>query len=84
MVPVSQAHLPSDRDVAEAMITGSSVQVGDKVPGRGQHDRVQSGTLVRNPSSESILGGLGEVPDMDPAVIEIVVERGRVAFAEGE
>ena len=42
-VPVGQAHLSSDRDVAEAMITGSSIQVGDKLAGGGQHDRVQSG-----------------------------------------
>ena len=66
------------------MIAGSSVQVGDKLPGRGEHDRVQSGSLVRNPSSESILGGFGEASDMDPAVAEVEVERRRVACADGE
>jgi hypothetical protein len=82
--PSSQVHLSSGRDVAEAMITGSSVEVGDKLPGRGQHDRVQSGSLVRNPSSESILGGFGNVADVNPAVSEVEVERRRVAFAECE
>jgi hypothetical protein len=77
-------HLSSGRDVAEAMIAGSSVQIGDKLPRRGQHDRVQSGSLVRNPSSESILGDLSEVSDMDPDVSEVEVERRRVAVAQCE
>jgi len=84
LVPVSQVHLSSGRDVAEAMIAGSSVQIGDKLPRRGQHDRVQSGSLVRNPSSESILGDLSEVSDMDPDVSEVEVERRRVAVAQCE
>ena len=66
------------------MITGATVEFGDKLPGGGEHDRVQSGRLVRNPSSEGILGGLGNVADMDPAVSEVEVERRRFAFAEGE
>ena len=84
LVPVSQVHLSSGRDVAEAMIAGSSVQIGDKLPGGGEHDRVQSGSLVRNPSGESILGDFSEVSDMDSAVSEVEVERLRFAFAEGE
>ncbi len=46
LVPVSQVHLSSSRDVAEVIIASSSVQVGDRLPGRGQHDRVQSGSFV--------------------------------------
>jgi hypothetical protein len=84
LVPVSQVHLSSGRDVAEAMITGLTVQVGDKLPGGGEHDRVQSGSSVRNPSAEGILGGFGEVSDMDPAVSEVEVERRWFAVAEGE
>jgi hypothetical protein len=77
-------HLSSGREVADAMIAGSSVQVGYELPGRGQHDRVESGSLVRNPSSESILGGFGEVSDMDLALSEVEVECSRLAVAEGE
>ena len=43
LVPVSQLHLSSGRDVAAAMISGASVQFGDKLAGGGEHDRVQSG-----------------------------------------
>jgi hypothetical protein len=40
--------------------------------------------LVRKPSGEGILGGLGNVADVDAIVIEIEVERCRFAVAEGE
>jgi hypothetical protein len=66
------------------MIPGSSVQVGDKLAGRGEHDGVQSGSSVRNPSVKGILDGFGEVSDMDPAVSEVEVECRRVAVAQGE
>jgi len=37
-----------------------------------------------DPSGEGILGGFGNVADVDAIVIEIEVERRRLAFAEGE
>ena len=40
--------------------------------------------LVRKPSGEGILGGLGKVADVDAIVIEIEVECLWFAFAEGE
>ena len=49
------------------MITGSAVEFGDKLAGRGEHDRVESGSSVGNPSGERILGDLGEITDMDTA-----------------
>ena len=82
--PSARRTSASGRHVVEAMITGSAVEFGDKLAGGGEHDRVQSGCSVRNPSSEGILGGFGEVADMDATVIEVEVERRRVAFAEGE
>ena len=39
-VPVPQTHLLPDRDVAEAMITGSAVELSNELPGRRQHDHV--------------------------------------------
>ena len=66
------------------MRPGAAVQVGDEVPGGGEHDRVEPGRSVGNPSGEGILGGLGEVADMDPAAIEVEVEARRVAVAEAK
>ena len=50
LVPVRQAHLATGRVAAEAMITGAAVEFGDKLAGGGEHDRVQSGRPVGNPS----------------------------------
>src|SRR3954451_5632272 len=41
-VLVSQEHLPSDCNVAEAMIAGSAVKLSDELAGRSEHDRVES------------------------------------------
>ena len=84
LVSVGQAHLAAGRVTAEAMITGSSVEFGDKFSGGGDHDRVESGRSVGHPRGERILGGGGNVADMDAAVIKVEVERLRVAVAERE
>ena len=70
--------------MVEAMITGATVEFGDKLAGGGEHDGVKSGRSVEDPSGEGILGGFGNVADVDAIVIEIEVECGRLAFAEGE
>ena len=59
----------------EAMRAGTAVQFGDEVPGGGDHDRVEPSRSVGNPSAERILGGGGEVADMDAAVIKVELER---------
>ena len=46
LVPVSQVHLSSGRDVADAMITGATVEFGDELAGGGEHDGVKSGRSV--------------------------------------
>ena len=84
LVAVGQTHLRRGWGVVEAMITGSSIHVGDKLPGGGDHDRVQSGRSIEDPSGEGILAGLGHVADVDSAVIEIEVECVWFAFTEGE
>ena len=84
LVPVGQPH-HRIRDVAvEAVVSGAAVQLGDQIAGGGEHDRVQPGRPVGGPSVEGILGGGGEVADVDAAVIEVEVERRRVALAERE
>ena len=70
--------------VAEAIITGSTVEFGDKLAGRGEHDRIESSRSVQDPSGEGILSGFGNVADMDASVIEIEVERREFTFVEGE
>jgi hypothetical protein len=42
LVPVSQVHLSSGRDVADAMIAGATVEFGDQLTGGGEHDGVKS------------------------------------------
>jgi hypothetical protein len=53
LVRVCQAHLAAGRVTAEAMITGLSVEFGDKLSVGGEHDRVE-GSPVGNPSREGI------------------------------
>ena len=75
LVAVGQTHLRMrQRSAVEAMITGATVEFGDQLAGGGEHDRVKSGRSVGNPSGEGILGGVGNVADVDAIVIEIEVE----------
>ncbi len=83
LVPVGQAHLASAAVLLEAMITGLSVEFGDKLSGGGEHDRVEPRRPIGNPSGEGILGGGGEVADMNAAVIEVEVECRRVCLRGG-
>ena len=60
--------------VIETMRSGTAVEFGDEVAGGGEHDRVESGRSVEDPSGERILSGGGNVADMNTAVIKIEVE----------
>jgi len=66
------------------MITGLSVESIDKFSGGCDHDRVESGGSVGHPRGESIVGGGGNVADMNAAVIKVEVECLRFAFTEAE
>jgi hypothetical protein len=66
------------------LITGSAVELGDELAGRSEHDRVQSGRSILNPSVERVLGDLGEITDMNTAMIEIEVECAGIAVPQGE
>ena len=63
-------------------MSGAAVQVGDQIAGGGKHDRVQPGRPVGSPSGEGILGGGGEVADVDATMIQVEVERLRVTVTE--
>ena len=82
-VPVGQTHLRSGRGVIETMRPGTAVEFGDKLAGGGEHDRVESGRSVGDPSGEGILGGGGNVADMNTAVIKVEVERRLVCLRGG-
>ena len=64
-IAVGQTHLGRGRGVVEAMITGATVEFGDKLAGGGEHDRVEPSCSVGNPSVERILNCGGQVPDMN-------------------
>jgi hypothetical protein len=66
------------------LITGSAVELGDELAGRSEHDRVQSGRSILNPSVERVLGDLGEITDMNTAMIEIEAECAGIALPQGE
>ena len=66
------------------MRAGTAVEFGDQVAGGGEHDRVEPGRSVGNPSAERILSRGGQVADMNTTVIKVEVQRRRVAFAEGK
>ena len=70
--------------MVEAMITGATVEFGDKLAGGGEHDRVEPSRSVGNPSVERILCRGGHVADMNTAVIKVKLEAPTVALAEGE
>ena len=66
------------------MITGLSVEFGDKLSGGGEHDRVESGDPVGHPGRERILHGGGDVTDVNAAVFKVEVECLWFAFPEGK
>jgi hypothetical protein len=79
-----QTHFLPNRGTVEAMLAGSAVELSDELAGRGEHDRVQSDGSVGLPSSEGILGDLGEITDVKTAMIEIEAECAGIAVPQGE
>src|SRR5215204_3143990 len=67
-VSVAQTHFLPGRGTVETLITGSAVELSDELAGRSEHDRIQSGRSILNPSSEGIIGDLGEITDMNTAM----------------
>ena len=66
------------------MLAGAAVEFSDELAGGSEHDRVESDGSIGNPRSKGILGDLGEITDMNTAMIEIEAECAGIAFAQGE
>ena len=77
-------HFLSGRGTVATLITGSPVELSNQLAGGSEHDRVESDGSVGNPSSERILGDVGEITDMNTAMIEIKAECAGIAFPQGE
>ena len=84
LIAVGQGHLACRLGVVEAMLTSAAVEFGDKLAGRGEHDRVKADRSIFDPSGEGILNDLGKVTDVDAIVIEIEVECDWFAVSEAE
>src|SRR5690606_9296773 len=50
----------------QALVAGALVELGDKLPGGGEHDRVPSLRPVRTPRLKDVLGHGGQVTDVHP------------------
>ena len=70
-ISVGQAHFWCGRGVVEPMCAGASVEVGDEVPGWGEHDCIEPSGPVGSPGAERVFGGGGEVADMHATVIQV-------------
>ena len=84
LVPVGQGHFRCGRGVVQAMGAGASVEVGDEVPGGGEHDRVEPSRSVGSPGPERVFGGSGEVADMHPTMLQVELQRLGVTVTEEE
>ena len=70
--------------VGEAVVAGALVELRDQLPGRGQHDRIESTAAVVLPGVEDGVEGGGGVADVDPLPVEVEAERFGSAVADGE
>jgi hypothetical protein len=73
-VTTGQSHLGRRRGVIKTICSGTAVEFSNEVPGGGDHDRVEPSRSVGKPSVECIFGGLSEVADLNPAVINVEPE----------
>jgi len=68
----------------EPVGAGADVQAGGQLPGRGQHDRVEAGGPVGRPGGVGVVGDRGQVPDVDPVLVDVEPDAGGVAGADGQ
>ena len=69
---------------SEAVIAGALVEPADQLPGRRQHDGVQTSGAVGPPAVEDGVEGGGGVADVDASPVQVEAERFGSAVAEGE
>ena len=73
-VAVCEAHPWAGRGAGEAVGLGALVELGDKLSGGCEHDRVGALGAVLRPGGEEVLGGGGEVADVDAVLVEVEPE----------
>jgi hypothetical protein len=73
-VSVSRTHFLPGRGTVATMITGAPVEPSDELTGRREHDRVESDRSILDPGGEGVFGDLGEITDMNTAMIKIEAE----------
>ena len=64
-------------EAGEPVGAGADVQPGGQLPGGGQHDAVQARLSVGGPGRVGVLGDRGQVPDVDPVVVDVEPDPGR-------
>jgi hypothetical protein len=83
LIAVAQPHHRIRHIPVEAVVSGATVEFGDQLAGRSEHDGVKPGRSVRKPSTEGILSGGGNVANMNPAMIKVELECLGLAVTEG-
>ena len=84
LVPVRQPDHRIRHVAVEAVVSGSPVQLGHLIAGRGKHDRVEPSRSIGNPRVERILSRGSHVADMNTAVIKVEHQPRMVALADGK
>ena len=83
-VAVGQLNLLARRTVGEALVPGALVEPADQLPGRSQHDRIETTAAVGLPAVEDGVEGGGGVADVDALPVQVEAERFGSAVADGE
>src|SRR5215211_4845505 len=83
-VAVAQLDLLARAGASEAMVPGALVEPADQLPGRGQHDRIETAAAVVLPAVEDGVEGGGGVADVDASPVQVEAERFGSAVAESE
>src|SRR4029450_4577418 len=63
---------------------GAVVEPADQLPGRSQHDRIETMPAVVLPGVENTVEGGGGVADVDASPVQVEAERFGPAVADGE
>jgi hypothetical protein len=68
----------------EPVESGPLVELDDEAAGGCQQERVEPQSAVAHPGEVGLIGGGGRVADVNPSVVGVVAEAGRVTGPDGE
>ena len=83
-VAVAQLDLLARGRVGEAVVPRLLVEPADQLPGRSQHDRIETTAAVVLPGVENGVEGGGRVADVDTSPVQVEAERFGSAVADGD